>query len=228
MFVGQTGVGRVVQRACEVTKEVGDDPAKVRAAGAIDLPTLQKYINFWASSSTDLYGAEISSNSANYFGSSLKGRAWEEKNYTEHTALDQTKEVEVWEDGRIVKQVVALRNAMNEALREDFIEDNQKGVNYWNRIIEEHGLPLRLSLPHRRFNRQIGTFANAHFDVAGNPLTDAEWEARKHEWLPGDDDRAFVRGLMKPCVERGKIAGWIAPPPKGINGQPFDYDYVRL
>jgi hypothetical protein len=29
-------------------------------------------------------------------------------------------------------------------------------------------------------------------------------------------------------LERGKIAGWIAPPAKGISGQPFDFDYVRL
>ena len=33
---------------------------------------------------------------------------------------------------------------------------------------------------------------------------------------------------MRPVYERGKIAAWIAPPQKGINGQPFDYDYVHL
>jgi benzoyl-CoA 2,3-dioxygenase component B len=27
--------------------------------------------------------------------------------------------------------------------------------------------------------------------------------------------------------EPGKIAGWIAPPPRGINGQPFEFEYVR-
>ena len=33
---------------------------------------------------------------------------------------------------------------------------------------------------------------------------------------------------MHPVHERGKIAAWVAPPRNGINGQPFDYDYVHL
>jgi benzoyl-CoA 2,3-dioxygenase component B len=37
-----------------------------------------------------------------------------------------------------------------------------------------------------------------------------------------------VLRLMQPVHEPGRIAGWIAPPAKGINSQPFDYDYVRL
>ena len=28
-------------------------------------------------------------------------------------------------------------------------------------------------------------------------------------------------------VEPGKIASWIGPPTRGINGQPLDYEYVR-
>jgi benzoyl-CoA 2,3-epoxidase subunit B len=37
-----------------------------------------------------------------------------------------------------------------------------------------------------------------------------------------------VRSLMRPVHERGKIAAWIAPPRNGINGQPFDYEYVHF
>jgi benzoyl-CoA 2,3-dioxygenase component B len=33
---------------------------------------------------------------------------------------------------------------------------------------------------------------------------------------------------MKPCHQQGKIAGWIAPPAKGIDGKPFEYEYVKL
>ena len=33
---------------------------------------------------------------------------------------------------------------------------------------------------------------------------------------------------MQPVYERGKIAAWIAPPRNGVNGKPFDYDYVHL
>ncbi len=226
MFVGQTGMGRVVQRCAELMKEhPGRSP---RDAGAIDLATLQKYINFWAASSTDLYGAEVSSNSANFFGSSLKGRAWEMKKHTEHTARDQVKSLESWDGQRLSMQDVPMRNALNEVLREEFIEDNQKGVDYWNRILIEQGLEDRLRLPHRRFNRSIGMYADHRFDVDGNPMTEYDWQMRKDEWLPSIEDRAYVQSLMKPVTAPGKVAGWIAPPPKGINGQSIDYEYVRL
>ncbi len=55
-----------------------------------------------------------------------------------------------------------------------------------------------------------------------------EWERRSGQWLPTDVDKTHVRSLMQPVHERGKIAAWIAPPRNGINGKPFDYDYVHL
>ncbi|HEX8619496.1 MAG TPA: benzoyl-CoA 2,3-epoxidase subunit BoxB, partial [Thermoanaerobaculia bacterium] len=86
MFVGDTGIGRVVRRTVEVMKDLrSDDPAKVRAAGAIDLPTIQKYMNFWFSSALDLFGSEVSSNAASYFANGLKGRP-DEGLYDEHVA----------------------------------------------------------------------------------------------------------------------------------------------
>src|SRR5258707_8049370 len=84
MFVGETGISRVVKRTLEVMKEIGsDDPARVRAKGAIDLQTLQRYLNFWCSSSLDLFGSEISSNSAGNFASGMKGRP-DESQYEDH------------------------------------------------------------------------------------------------------------------------------------------------
>ena len=87
---------------------------------------------------------------------------------------------------------------------------------------------MRLTLPNRRFNRQIGVYAGHHFDPEGNLVDEATWESKVDEWLPSESDRAFVKSLMKPCHEPGKIAGWIAPPAKGINGNEFAFDYVRL
>jgi len=63
---------------------------------------------------------------------------------------------------------------------------------------------------------------------AGQPIDEATWQARQDEWLPSDADRAYVLSLMKPVTEPGKIAGWIAPPPKGINSLPFETEYVQL
>jgi len=225
MFVGQTGVGRIVQRTAELMKaHPGKSP---REYGGIDLPTIQKSINFWASSSNDLYGAEVSSNSANFFGSSLKGRAWELRKHEDHTALNQNKDIENWDGSRITVQSVPMRNALNEVLREEFIEDNEKGIHYWNKILAEHGVEERLRLPHRRFNRSIGMYAGYRFDLDGNPLSEHDWQAKRDEWLLSSDDRAYVQSLMRPVTAPGRMAGWIAPPAKGINGQAADFEYVR-
>jgi len=56
----------------------------------------------------------------------------------------------------------------------------------------------------------------------------AAWEASCGEWLPTDDDRDYITSLMSPVYEPGRMAGWIAPPARGVNTRPVEYDYVRL
>jgi benzoyl-CoA 2,3-dioxygenase component B len=224
MFVGETGVGRVVERTAQLMKEApGGD---VRRAGGIDLPTIQKYLNLWFSLSLDLFGGEKSSNAADYFASGLKGRAREE-DCADHRALEGTYPMDLVEGGRLVREEVPVRNAMNEILRDSYVEDCQRGVDRWNKTLEKHGIGERLALPHRRFNRHIGAYAEASFDPAGRLIPAEDWERRRSEWLPSDADRAFVKALMHPVAEPGKIANWVAPPAKGINGRPFDFEYVR-
>ncbi len=225
MFVGETGVGRVVKRACELMKQDPNEDA--RAQGGIDLPTIQRYINFWYSSSLDLFGGEISSNAADYFAAGLKGRAHEAKKFEDHVALSGDYEMEVVENGRIARKAVPLRNAMNEVLRDAYVDDNQRGVDRWNKVIADEGLDFELRLPSRRFNRKMGMYAGRAFDVAGLPIEQAEFERRRNEWLPTAADRIFVQSLMQPVLERGRIANWLAAPTRGINGQPFDFEYIR-
>jgi benzoyl-CoA 2,3-epoxidase subunit B len=226
MFVGQTGLGRVIERSCQLLQEgKGRD---VRALGGIPLETIQKYINFWSSSSNDLFGGEISSNASNFFGAGLKGRANEEKLGVDHQALEGSYAMEVFENGALQSKDVPLRNAMNEVLRDEYVSDNEKGIEYFNKVCEKSGVPFRFSLPHRRFNRKIGMFSEARFDPAGARIDEGTWQRRAGEWLPTEAERDYVKSLMVPCHERGKIAGWIAPPAKGIDGKPFDWEYVRL
>ena len=225
MFVGQTGVGRVIQRTCELMREHPD--RDVKEFGAIPLEIVQRYINFWASSSNDLFGAEVSSNAANFFRAGLKGRAYEEK-YEDHTALEQTFTIERVVDGRLSPEEVPLRNAMNEVLRTKYIEENEKSVEYWNRIVEKYDVDYRFTLPDKRFHRTIGLYSEGTFDPAGRPIDRATFDARRDEWLPTAADKAYVKSLMKAVREPGKYAAWIAPPAKGINSQPLDFEYVRL
>jgi len=225
MFVGETGIRRIVQRTCELTKEAkGGD---VRTLGGIDLATLQKYVNYWYALSLDLFGGEISSNAADYFANGLKGRA-NEKKYTDHLALEGVYEMQVPEGNRLVTQQVPMRNALNEVIRDAYIDDNQRAVDQWNRTLADHGIDFRIALPFRGFNRSIGLYANLHTAPDGTLLSREEWERRKDAWLPSDADRAYIASLMQPVYEPGKIAGWIAPPTKGINNLPLEFEYVRL
>ncbi len=226
MFVGQTGINRVIKRTIEVMDEhPGQD---VREYGAIPLEMIQKWVNRWSSSSLDLFGAEISSNASTFFAEGLKGRAYEETKYEDHKALDDAYEIDVWTGEKISKEEVPLRNAMNEVLRTDYIEDNRRQVEVWNKTLERAGVNFRMEYPHRRFNRKIGMYATGHFDPAGQPISAEEWNQKKSDWLPTEEDEAYVKSLMVKVHEPGKIAGWIAPPSKGINGQPFEFEYVKL
>ena len=224
MFVGETGVGRVVKRTLEAMKELGsDDPAAVRAQGAVDLPTIQRYMNFWFTSSLDLFGSEVSSNAASSFANGIKGRP-DEAQYQDHICNEASYELETPQG----KEAVSLRNAMNEVLRNAYIKDCEIGVKRWNMQISRAGFDFQLRLPSPRFRRAIGAWANAPTDPQGKAISREEFERNMAGWIPSQDDRAFVMSLMQRVVEPGKMAGWIAPPDRGINNLPVDYEYVKL
>ncbi len=228
MFVGDSGVARVVRRTLEVMKQVGEEPDKVRAAGAIDLPTVQRYLNFWFSSSLDLFGAESSSNAASYFASGVKGRPDEAK-FEDHLCRDGAIPIERPDgNGGVAREDIPLRNAMNEIVRNAYIRECAIGVRRWNGFIAAAGCKSELTLPSAHFHRSQGLWANQPVDPAGN-LVPPEVAARgMPQWLPSEADRAFVKSLMQRVTEPGRIAGWIAPPDRGVNELPLDYDYVRL
>jgi len=229
MFVGDTGISRVIRRTLEVMKELGtEDPIAIRKAGAVDLATIQKYLNFWFSSSLDLFGADVSSNAASYFANGLKGRP-DELQYEDHLASGQTYTLEVPDnDGGVKTEQIPMRNAMNEVTRNSYVRDCDIGVKRWNRLIEKAGYTTRLSLPSTRFRRNIGSWAGISTDPAGRPISRAEFDAHKADWLPDEADRSFVHSLMQGVFDRGKMAAWIAPPDRGINNNPVDYEYVKL
>ncbi len=228
MFVGETGIARIVSRTCEMLKEMDGVSEDVRSKGGIDLPTIQKYLNRWFSLSLDLFGGEVSSNAANYFANGLKGRVKEEK-YDDHKETDSVYSMEQVRDGRVVSEEVPMRNALNEVHRDAYIGDCEKGLARWNRVLEKHGFSDRLYLPHRRFNRQTGLYAEHPFDPWGKLLTDDDWKARSDEWLPSESDRKYINSLQVEAVfEPGRMANWIGPPRRGINGRPIDFEYVRV
>ena len=229
MFVGESGVARILARTCEVMKQLGtDDPETVRAAGVIDLPTIQRYLNFHYSVTIDLFGADQSSNAAMFYSAGLKGRFEEGKRDDDHALGGATYPILDVADGRIVEREAPMLNALNEVLRDDFIRDSVAGVGRWNKVMEKAAIPFRLQVPHKAFNRRIGTLANVRASPDGRVVSETEWEANERRWLASAEDRAFVASIMVGVTEPGKYANWIAPPPLGINRQPLDFAYVRL
>jgi benzoyl-CoA 2,3-dioxygenase component B len=223
LFVGETGVDRIVQRCAELMAQ-GKDPRK---EGAIPFELIQKYINLWFSLSLDLFGGEVSSNAADFFAAGLKGR-FREDALEEHKAMGQFYRMEVPENGKLTEQEVPLRNAMNEVLRDEYIKDCQRAVDRWNKTLQKAGVTgMMLRLSHRRFHRGVGPCAGFSFDPDGRMISETEFKAREGEWLPSEADRLYVKSLMHPVVEAGKMANWIAPPAKGIDGRPVDFEYVK-
>ncbi len=225
MFVGESGVERVVARTAELMKV--DPNGDARAQGGIPLEMIQKHLNLWYTLSLDLFGSEISSNAASYFAAGLKGRA-KESTYEDHKALDGTYRMSLMKDGAVVEDDVPLRNAMNEVLRDEYADDCQRGVDRWNKRLAEADIAFRFALPSKRFHRHIGLYANMPFSPDGRLLSRAEYDKLKDKWIPGEADRDYVRSLMHPVTEPGKIANWLGKPKSGIKGLPFEYEYVRL
>ncbi|MCP1335863.1 benzoyl-CoA 2,3-epoxidase subunit BoxB [Futiania mangrovi] len=232
MFVGETGVGRTIQRTCEAMNEAGiADPydiERVRALGVIDLPTIQKKANLHYTLSLDLFGSEVSTNAANAFNAGLKGRYQETKIDDDHRLLNATYPVLKLVDGEVKLVEEPALTALNMRLRDDYAKDAAKGVERWNKIIEKAGVNFRLTLPHEAFHRHIGAFANVHVSPEGKVITKAEWDANRDKWLPSKADGDFIHSLMTPVSKPGQYAGWIAAPKVGIDNQPGDFEYVRL
>jgi len=229
MFVGESGVSRVIQRTCDMMNQLKtDDVTKLRAAGVIDLPTIQRYLNFHFSVTIDLFGADESSNAATFYSSGLKGRFEEGKRMDDHVLKNDTYKVLQVSNGRLVEKDVPMLNALNEVLRDDYIKDSVGGVDRWNKVIDKAGIDFRLKVPHKAFNRKIGPLSTVHISPDGRVISDSEWNANVDQWLATDEDRAYVASLMGRVVEPGKFANWIAPPIMGINRQPVNFDYIRF
>jgi benzoyl-CoA 2,3-epoxidase subunit B len=224
MFVGATGMGRVVRRTVDLMK--AHDTDDIRPHGGIDVATLQRFLNFHYSVSLDLFGAETSTNAANYYAAGLKGRFQETARPDDHVLHDATRTVPCVVDRRIAEREAAALTALNETLRDDYIADCQKGIDRWNRTLSEVG--CELVLPHVGFHRAVGEFAAHRVSPDGRLLSEDEWSAGVSAWLPSDDDHAYVESLMVGVHEPGRMAGWIAPPSTGIGRQPVDYEYVRV
>lgn len=232
MFVGYTGVKRIVEATARAMSEAGiEDPhdtAAVRELGVIDLPTIQRKTNLHYSLTLDLFGSEESTNAANFYNAGIKGRFREDRLDDDHHLVRSTYPVAKLVDGKLTTVEVPALNALNARLRDDFMEDCLGGIIRWNRVLADHGIDFEIRLPHVAFNRAIGEFSDLSVSPDGEVVSRDEFEGARAEWLPTPEDRDFIESLMQPEIEPGRFASWIAPPQRGINNKPADFEYVKL
>ena len=141
---------------------------------------------------------------------------------------DGIKVIPIVKNGVVVEEEMPYRNTLNEVLREEYIADCERALRKWNRTLEKSGLDTRFKLPNRRFHRAQGIYSDHHFDPEGNLITEEEFRANMHIWMLNTEDNDYLKSIMHPVTEPGKMANWIAPPSRGINGQAVEFEYVRL
>ena len=170
MFVGATGVGRVVQRTVELMKE--HDTDDVRPYGGIDVATLQRYLNFHYSVSLDLFGAETSTNAANYFAAGLKGRFQEERRDDDHRLHGRHAD---GARGDRRRRSASARSAQLCGAQRDAARRLRRRLPEGRRPVEPDAGRRRvrqLRLPHVGFNRAVGTFRDRHVSPDGRLVID--------------------------------------------------------
>jgi benzoyl-CoA 2,3-dioxygenase component B len=228
MFIGEDGLRRVIQRTLDLMRR--HDTDDVAPYGGINLATIQRSFNFWAPRIYDLFGSDESARAADAFFAGIKGRA-HESNYDEHVRLEGTLTVERRASdasSEFIAVQVPAKDALNGVMRQAYLHEVTLLMSRWNKMLARAGAGPEFRLPSQRFNRRFGVYAGRRFSPQGDPVDETVFEACRGQWLPTGADRAHLRAIQQPVGERGRIAGWLAPPARGINNMPaLDFDYVR-
>ena len=232
MFVGDTGISRVIKRTLEVMKELGTRRSRWRCARPARsiLPTDAEVSEFLV---------QLVARSVRLGDLVQRGLVFRER--TEGASgrgalrrphcrrSDRTRWKFPMASGGVRTEQIPMRNAMNEVTRGSYVKDCEIGVTRWNRLIEKAGYSLppgaaQHALPpqHRHLGRRADR-SHGQADHAGRIQ-----RAQIASWLPSDGDRAYILSLMHGVSRAGKMAAWIAPPDRGINSNPVDYEYVKL
>ena len=168
MFVGETGIARILERTCQLMKQAGllGGRAQGRRHRPPDDPEAPEPVVQPQPRPARQRGLEQRRRPT----SPTASRAAPRKTPSTSTSCKNAYyNMEFFEDGKAVTKEVPMRNAMNEVLRDWYVGDCAAGVDRWNRILESHGMSDRLRLPDRKFHRGIGMYSGFHFDPERRP-----------------------------------------------------------
>jgi len=227
LSIGTHGLERIIRRTMQLMQL--HDTEDIFPFGGIPCYVIQKYLNFWAPKVFDLFGSDESQRSRELFSLGLRGPPPDARVLSFTDMHDKLIAIDRRRGDRVVQASVPLPEALNAGMRKAFCAEVNIVIARWNRLLVSNDIAFRFSLPHERFNRQIGPWSGLHFAPDGCVVSAAEFMERHHQWLPTDTDRMRLQGLMQQVLRPSAYAGWIAPPSLGINGKsPTDFEYVLL
>jgi benzoyl-CoA 2,3-epoxidase subunit B len=148
-----------------------DGLKRIVKAGVVPLNIVQKYINKWIPVSYDLFGVDSSSSAHWFYVWGLKGRYDEAQTHQE-----------------------ADLGHMNEHNRELFHLECEKLIEQINKHVPA-GQP-KLFVPHLKFNRHIGEFADQPYSVTGELLSPEKFAEHAKEMLPQPEDIKLVNEIQ--------------------------------
>jgi benzoyl-CoA 2,3-dioxygenase component B len=199
---GVFGLERVLYNSAQVTLRSHTDDAFVH--GAIPLPVIQKYFNYWVPKIYDLFGDDDSERAYDLYQAGIRIP----RNFVEDEEMTVQTDARVG-DG-IVQAEVFAQWATNTIMRRQFIAEIQRTVDRWNLYLQRTGIDFRLYLPHERFGRSYGPCAGLPFNVSGGMMS-GDVKKKYIEYLPTARERANVRSLMQRELAPDQFASWIAP-----------------
>ena len=184
---------------------------RVRALGVIDLPTLQKKLNLHYTLSLDLFGSEVSTNAANAFNASLKGRFHENRIDDDHRLENATYPVLKFVDGEIRRVDEPALTALNMRLRDDYcgrLRQERRALEQDHRE-DRRRFPAAASRTSRSTARSASSTTSTPRPTAISSMP-PPGRARRTNGCRRKQDGDFIAELMKPVREPGQFAGWIA------------------
>ncbi len=232
MFVGETGVQRIIQRTCEAMREAGiDDPYRHRtgARAGGDRPAdhpAESQSAFLADAGSVRLGDQHQRGQCvqcGFEGPLSRGQAGRRPPIAGRHLSGAA--AEGWCDrargraGAVVAEHAAARRFRRRYRGGD--RSLEPGAGTCGHRIPYPTAACRVQPPDRRV--RCGACG-----YRGTLLATDAWAARADSMLPTAEDYRFVSSLMKPVQERGAYAGWIAPPRTGIDNKPGDFEYVKI
>lgn len=152
-----------------------DGLTRIVKAGRVPVPVLQRFFNKWISCAMDLFGKDESSTAEWGYVWGFKARFDEEQQRKAGNLDPDRKEL----------------NHHNRMLYHVEVADI---VNRLNSFIPGE---VKLKMPHEKFHRAIGRYANQPFSVTGEELTPEQYQQHLKETLPTEADYALLKDIFK-------------------------------